>query len=398
VRGGAVLTSKNQNQSGGFMRSILQHTSACALMACASANAGVTSSGTQAPAVFSVQTTPALRELGGSLEGVACVSTNDVWSVGNAIVHFNGTTWEKAASLPAGGALTDVSSLSARNVWAAGTLGSAPLAEHWDGKSWTQVPTASLSDTAAFNSILALSANDVWAGGQVVIPNVAIEPLFEHWNGQLWTVVSGPAESAFIRKLAGTGPTDIWAVGYSTSATAKPVIEHFNGKQWTHVPAPFPGLGGELLGVVALSPSNAWAVGFATLAPVGNKQQFLGSPVQTLIEHWDGNSWQVVPSPNIGTPSVFQRNELYAVAALSPTDIWTAGQFQLPDGSGSQITLALHWDGTVWSIAAVPNVGLAGGLRGVAVAQPSTVILVGAGAFGGMLPDLSPLIATRDGG
>jgi hypothetical protein len=139
-------------------------------------------------------------------------------------------------------------------------------------------------------------------------------------------------------------------------------------------------------------------VGFATLPQVGNKQQFLGSPVQTLIEHWDGKSWQIVPSPNVGTPSVFQRNTLYAVAALSPTDIWTAGQFQLPDGSGSQLTLALHWDGTAWSISPVPNVGLAGGLRGVAVAQPGTVVLVGAGSFGGGLPDLSPLIATSNGG
>lgn len=386
------------------MRSILRHTSACALAACAliacvtAALAGGTNRGAEAPPVFTVQTTPALRAHGGSLQGVAALSTTNVWSVGNTIVHFNGTAWQAVASVAGGGTLADVSALSAGDVWAAGTLGSTPLAEHWNGKSWSQVSTVSLSDSASFNSVLVLSPKDVWAGGQVVIPNVAIEPLFEHWNGQAWTVVNGPSESAFIRKLAGTGPTDIWAVGYTTSATAKPVIEHFDGKQWKRVAAPFPGLGGELYGVAALSPTDAWAVGFATLAQVGNKQQFLGSPVQALIEHWDGKSWQIVPSPNVGTPSVFQRNALYAIAALSSTDIWTAGQFQLPDGSGSQLTLALHWDGTAWSICPVPNVGLAGGLRGVAVAQPGTVVLVGAGSFGGGLPDLSPLIATSNGG
>jgi hypothetical protein len=120
--------------------------------------------------------------------------------------------------------------------------------------------------------------------------------------------------------------------------------------------------------------------------------------VQTLIEHWDGQSWQVVPTPNVGTPSVFQRNVLYGIAALSPTDIWTAGQFQLPDGSGSQLTLSLHFDGTTWSIVPTPDVGLATGFRGVGVAQPSSVFLVGSGAFGGGLPDESPLIAATSGG
>jgi hypothetical protein len=381
------------------MRSILRNVAVCALVSSTTAAiAGGASSGPQSPTVFSVQTTPALRALGGSLQAVAALSTTNAWSVGNAIVHFNGSSWSAVANVAGGGTLADVSALNAGNVWAAGSVGSVPLVEHWNGKTWTQVATASLSDTAAFNSILALSANDVWAGGQIVIPNVAIEPLFEHWNGQTWTVVNGPSEAAFIRKLAGTGPTDIWAVGYTTSATPKPVIEHFNGKEWKRVSAPFPGLGGELFGALALSPTDAWAVGFATLAQVGNSQQILGSPIQTLIEHWDGKSWQIVPSPNVGTPSVYQHNALYGVAALSSIDIWAAGQFQLPDGSGSQLTLALHWDGTAWSIAPVPNVGLAGGLRGVAVAQPGTVVLVGTGSFGGGLPDLSPLIVTSSGG
>jgi hypothetical protein len=352
----------------------------------------------QTSAVFTVQTTPALRALGGTLQGVAAISTADAWSVGNNILHFDGITWQAVAKVAGGGSLADVSALGADDVWAAGTLGSAPLAEHWNGRTWAEVPTPSLNgNSGSFDSILVLSANDVWGGGDVVVSGVAIEPLFEHWNGKAWSVVPGPAVAGFIRKLAGTGGSDIWAVGYTTSNVAKPLIEHFNGTQWQQVAAPFPGIGGELYGVVALSPTDAWAVGLSTLSAVGNAQQS-GSPVQTLIEHWNGRSWQVVQSPNIGTASVYQRNVLYSVAALSATDIWTAGQFQLPDGSGSQLTLALHWDGGAWTIAPVPGVGLATAYRGVAVAQPSTVILVGAGAFGGGLPDESPLISSSSGG
>jgi hypothetical protein len=383
------------------MKSNLQIALICAV-ACGASAAGLAAdarSPEQSTAIFTVQTTPALRELGGILQGVAAVSTADVWSVGTDILHFNGTAWEAAAKVAGGGTLADVSALAADDVWAAGTLGSAPLAEHWNGKTWTQVPTASLNgNSASFNTILALSAGDVWGAGDVVVSGVAIEPLFEHWNGKTWSVAPGARVAGFIQKLAGTGAGDIWAVGYTTATVAKPLIEHFNGTEWQQVTAPFPGIGGQLFGVVALSPTNAWAVGLCMLAKVGSAQQFLGSPVQTLIEHWDGQSWQVVPTPNIGTPSVFQRNVLYGIAALSATDIWTAGQFQLPDGSGSQLTLALHWNGTIWSIAPVPDVGLANGYRGVAVAQPSTVFLVGIGAFGGGIPDQSPLISATNGG
>jgi hypothetical protein len=352
-----------------------------------------------AAAVFTVETTPALRAVSGSLQAVAALSTTNAWSVGNAIAHFNGTTWSAVAAVAGGGSLADVSALASDDVWAAGTLESAPLVEHWNGKTWAQVQTPPFSgQSAAFNSVLALSPTNVWGAGENVVDGVGIIPLFEQWNGKTWTVANSPSANGFIQKLAGTGARDIWAVGYTTSTIAKPLIEHFNGTEWHQVSAPFPGTGGQLYGVVALSPTNVWAVGFATLAEVGNAQQIRTSPVQTLIEHWDGQSWQIVPSPNIGTPSVFQRNALYGIAALSPTDIWTAGQFQLPDGSGSQLTLALHWSGAAWSIAPTPDVGLATAFRGVGVAQPSTVFLVGTGAFGGGLPFQSPLIATTPGG
>ncbi len=384
------------------MRPILQRIFIWAIVtsgAMAGGAAADTGTHDAAAPVFTVQTTPALRALGGSLQAVAALSTTDAWSVGNAIVHFNGTAWSAVAAVAGGGSLADVSALSSVDVWAAGTLGSVPLAEHWNGRTWTQVQTPAVSgQSAAFNSIVALSATNVWAAGENVVPGVGIEPLFEQWNGQTWTVANSPSAAGFIQKLAGTGAGDIWAVGYTTSTVAKPLIEHFNGTQWQRVTAPFAGIGGQLYGVVALSTTNAWAVGFTTQTKVGNAQTILSSPVQTLIEHWDGQSWQIVASPNVGTASVFQRDVLYGIAALSSTDVWAAGQFQLPDGSGSQLTLGLHWDGATWSIVPTPDVGLATGFRGVGVAQPGTVFLVGTGAFGGGLPDNSPLIAVTPNG
>lgn len=57
---------------------------------------------------------------------------------------------------------------------------------------------------------------------------------------------------------------------------------------WTAVPPLNPGTqDNELESVNVLSGSDAWAVGVSHDA----------GPDQTLIEHWDGSSWSVVPSP-----------------------------------------------------------------------------------------------------
>jgi hypothetical protein len=74
-----------------------------------------------------------------------------------------------------------------------------------------------------------------------------------------------------------------------------------------------------------------------------------------LIEHFDGTSWTVVPSPNVGPQSVNQSNRLLGLTANSANDIWAFGSFFAADGSGHQMTLLLHWDGTSWSIAPSPN-------------------------------------------
>src|SRR5690242_16534021 len=71
---------------------------------------------------------------------------------------------------------------------------------------------------------------------------------------------------------------------------------------WSTISSPNPGVGNEsLYGIAAVSANDVWAVGNTQNNGVGNPQ--------TLIEHWDGTSWSVVPSPNPGS-----NNILYAVA------------------------------------------------------------------------------------
>ena len=77
---------------------------------------------------------------------------------------------------------------------------------------------------------------------------------------------------------------------------------------------PNPGLGNRLQGVAAISITNVWAVGYTSD----------GGLSQTLVEHWDGNSWSVIPSPNVPD----QHNSLTAVTSVpgSPNELWAVGR------------------------------------------------------------------------
>jgi hypothetical protein len=95
-----------------------------------------------------------------------------------------------------------------------------------------------------------------------------------------------------------------------------------------------------LRGVDAVSASDVWAVGFS--------YRYEETVSHTLIEHWDGQEWTLVPSPD-----VLRDNGLYDVSALSATDVWAVGDTSQDE---TQEPLILHWDGTSWSSMAVPPV------------------------------------------
>ena len=79
---------------------------------------------------------------------------------------------------------------------------------------------------------------------------------------------------------------------------------------------------------------------------------------QTLALHWDGTRWSVVTTPNGPHPW----NQLSGVAAVSSTDVWAVGLSQSEvDTCGEGCyeylpdTLVERWDGTHWSVVASPS-------------------------------------------
>jgi hypothetical protein len=191
-----------------------------------------------------------------------------------------------------------------------------------------------------------------------------------------WRAVASPSRgvSATLSAVAARTARDAWAVGsYDTGSGFLTLIEHWNGSAWKVVPSANPASGhhetSTLGGVVAITASNAWAVGFYEKSTTS---------FRTLVEHWNGSKWSVVPSPNADSGE----NALAAVAAVSASDIWAVGYRHGPGapGGGDRKTLVEHWDGVKWRIVKSPSPGPARGdgfLFGVAAASADRAWAVG---------------------
>lgn len=69
--------------------------------------------------------------------------------------------------------------------------------------------------------------------------------------------------------------------------------------------------------------------------------------------------WSVVPSPNPATISV-SNDVLEGVSALADNNVWAVGNFSSSNGNNVKHSLVEHWNGTAWGVVPSPNVGSLG--------------------------------------
>jgi hypothetical protein len=186
-----------------------------------------------------------------------------------------------------------------------------------------------------------------------------------------WHVQTGPADARESDELFGVSVASsrgVWAVGVTlpSGGPARTLVERWQGRAWRTVPSPDrPAESNFLNAVVALSASDAWAVGLSRSA---------GGPARTLILHWDGRRWAITASPNAGSGGNF----LVSVAAASARDVWAAGYH---DARGVYRSLVEHWDGDRWTVARLPRLGGPGnGLNSVDTGSSGVVWAVGGSA------------------
>jgi hypothetical protein len=98
-----------------------------------------------------------------------------------------------------------------------------------------------------------------------------------------------------------------------------PVAWHWDGTGWTSIPMPHPRLkrDTEIDGVFAVAPDDIWAAGTAAT------RYTRSDPRRTLVEHWDGTAWSIVPTPDADP----QWNYLNGIGGLVGTDdLWAVGE------------------------------------------------------------------------
>jgi len=221
------------------------------------------------------------------------------------------------------------------------------LAAHFDGTSWSIAPTPNAGPN--FNTLFGVDATggQAWAVGVRQNDNFRDRALVEHWDGRRWQIVDVPQPAPALDMLfsvSARSPSDVWAVGQqqvSEDGSFSTLVEHWDGRNWSVVPAANPGSSGNsFYGVAARGPRGVWAVG---------QQNGATAPDQPLIESWDGTGWNVVPSPRHGTKS----GALFSIAR-SGDGLVAVGQTE--DAVAGSQPLVETYDGGHWSDAPIPHV------------------------------------------
>jgi hypothetical protein len=244
------------------------------------------------------------------------------------------------------------------------------LTEHWDGSSWSIQRTPANPGVGDYlGGVACTSAMACTAVGGVFTSHGG-RTLAERWNGTSWSVQRTPSEpppeDSFLVAVSCASAGSCVSVGDAGGSPAVPMAEVWNGTSWSiRTPvADGPGDSG-LAGVSCTSASNCIAVGAGDNTPAG---------LLPLAERWDGTSWSVQPLP---VPASAVRSDLNSVSCASASACIAVGSYQ--DSSGTGFPLAETWDGTSWSIQPVsgPAGSTNASLSAVSCTSPRACMAVG---------------------
>jgi len=226
-----------------------------------------------------------------------------------------------------------------------------------DGTSWAIVssPNTSTTDYNSLSGVTCVSASECWAVGYYFTgDNFVDQTLIERWDGTSWSIVSSPNTSTTEANVP-LRPDVRVSVGVlgrrlllrtrrphfsdPDRALGRDLVDNCQFAQHQHaVQCPLRGnvrVGVRLLG--------RWRL------------RFTGSVLQTLIERWDGTSWEIVKLANTSTT---QSNLLYSVTCGPASDCWAVGYYIVDAVSKPQSDPDPALDGTSWESSARPTPAL----------------------------------------
>jgi len=165
------------------------------------------------------------------LQAVSGTASGDVWAVGGysdvtrfygLVEHWNGSAWSILKSPATAFVLNGVAATSATNAWSVSVDGSGNFleTERWNGTAWNSVSNVPGSEPTG-DAISAAGADDIWLIGTTYPESGQRVPLAEHWNGFSWTRVSSTFPVAIALEMHGVSVTADGGTAFAVGAFLK---------------------------------------------------------------------------------------------------------------------------------------------------------------------------------
>lgn len=301
---------------------------------------------------------------------VSCVTKKFCFAVGadptprgvlKIIEAWNGKSWKIDDALPSTFAnLQGVTCLSTSRCTAVGyySVGIGrpivPLVEQWDGKSWSVVPSPNFAANTAIsklNAVTCVDAADCFAVGEFALMNNRDYAGIEHWNGTLWKVVPSPSPGTGNLTLASVSCVNArlcFADGdYNDDAFGSSgyhsLLEKWNGSTWDLVATPKAARPDDsFTSVSCVSADLCFAVGFDDPGLGGH----------LIIDRWQGSTWTNLKPP-MSTPSGIL--SISGLSCVTSSNCYGVGSYPQDHDQTPALSLIEHWDGTSWSAVSAPN-------------------------------------------
>ncbi len=240
-----------------------------------------------------------------------------------------------------------------------------PSAEFWNGKKWSaqHLPRPGGANFTYLKSISCTSSSACMVVGSYAFTADSGFTLAERWNGKKWSLGTpakpAGATSSGLSSVSCTSSSSCIAVGgYDTTSGSLTLAERWNGKTWSIQKTVNPA--NTSPGLVSVSCTSNTAC-----TAVGDYIDNSTSNDLSLAERWNGSSWSLQSTPN---PGLGVSDLLSAVSCSSSKSCTAVGEY-VKAGAHGTVPLAEHWNGTSWTVQAMPNPKGGTDLFGIACAS-----------------------------
>jgi hypothetical protein len=247
----------------------------------------------------------------------------------------------------------------------------------WNGTAWNVTPSPSpggeaLNRLEAVSCVTPRFCVAVGTYREDDAPDFPFHTLVETWDGTRWRVTPSPTLPGccdFVYLYGVSCVSTSWCVAVGTDSYAgRSLIETWDGNAWKVVQRRRIGIESGFWSVSCTSRKWCVAVGFYIESD--------GSPLQGLVESWDGDAWKVASLPG---PQQFEYPDVSC--ATSRSCVVVADYYDAALASNQP--LIESWDGTTWTAIPSPDpTSSAISLSSVSCATPTSCSAVGSYAGG----------------